>query len=83
MRYKRDYKPGEQGEFSYKDEYQFPKNYEPWRFNYNGSFLMAGFFAAFCMCSFRLYKAYYFYEKTYLDLTGRTKRDPERKYYKI
>jgi hypothetical protein len=47
--YKRDYKPGEEGEFGYKDKKEFPPEYEPWRFNYYGSGLMIAAFATFCL----------------------------------
>ena len=44
---KRDYKVGEQGEFSYNNTRTFPPEYQPWKLNYDGTGMLIVWVSAF------------------------------------
>lgn len=45
--YKRDYKVGEEGQFSHNNVRTFPPEYEPWRTNYDGTGMLVAWVVAF------------------------------------
>jgi len=50
FRIQRNFKPGNPAPFAYHDTYEYPPNYEPWNFNYEGYGMVLGLFALVSYC---------------------------------
>ena len=72
----KQFKKGDQPQYAYNDQYAYPEDYKPWSFNYKGDGMLLGALAG-------MWFAYFEYEKTYLNKTGRTHRPENKTYYKI
>jgi len=72
--YERTFTTGDVAPYGYNAYQDFDPRYRPWRVNYDGDGMFLAFFglATFCLIM---------YERDYLDVTGRTERDPNQKYY--
>jgi hypothetical protein len=71
---KRVFKKGDKAPFAYNDYYEYPEDFKPWGFNYKGDGLLLAW-----LCTF--FFSYFAYQINYLQLVGRSEREPEKVYY--
>ncbi len=70
------FKKGDEPPYAYNDTWKYPDDYRPWTFYYKGDGVLVGMLAL-------LFFAYFKYEETYLNKTGRLERPEKKDIYRI